>query len=108
MSDSFGTPWTVVCQAPLSMRFPRKNTTVGHHLLLQGIFLTQGMNPRLLHWQVDSLPLCYQGSSIFELPLDYYVNVGRLLFLKPNILCTVSTINGVGGAVFTLLCLLAE
>ena len=29
------------------------------HFLLQGIFLTQGSSPRLLHWQVDSLPLCH-------------------------------------------------
>ena len=34
-----------------------KNTEVGSHSLLQGIFLTQGSNPRLLHWQADSLPL---------------------------------------------------
>ena len=36
------------------------------HLLLQGIFLTQGPNPCLLcllHWQTDSLPLNHQGSS---------------------------------------------
>ena len=32
------------------------------HFLLQEIFLTQGSNPRLLHWQVDSLPLSHQGS----------------------------------------------
>ena len=30
--------------------------------LLQGIFPTQGLNPHLLHWQADSLPLCHQGS----------------------------------------------
>ena len=23
MSDSFATPWTIACQAPLSMEFPR-------------------------------------------------------------------------------------
>ena len=28
-----------------------KNTGVGYHFLLQGIFPTQGSNPRLLHWQ---------------------------------------------------------
>ena len=28
---------------------PGKNTGVGCHLLLQGIFLTQGSNPQLLH-----------------------------------------------------------
>ena len=36
-----------------------KNTGVGCHALLQGIFPTQGLNPHhlcLLHWQVGSLP----------------------------------------------------
>ena len=27
-----------------------------------GIFLDQGLNPCPLHWQVDSYPLCHQGS----------------------------------------------
>ena len=36
---------------------PGKNTGVGCHSLFQGIFLTQGSNPHLLHWQVVSLPL---------------------------------------------------
>ena len=39
---------------------PGKNTGVGCHPLLQGIFPTQGSNPRLLcllHWQVGSLGL---------------------------------------------------
>ena len=35
--------------------FPGKNTGVGCHFLLQGIFLTQGSNLHLLHWQVGSL-----------------------------------------------------
>ena len=34
--------------------FPGKNTGTGCHFLLQGIFLTQGLNPHLLHWQRDS------------------------------------------------------
>ena len=37
----------------------KKNTGEGCHSLLQGIFLTQGSNPHLLHlqhWQADSLP----------------------------------------------------
>ena len=37
--------------------FPSKNTGVGCHFLPQGIFPTQGSNPHLLHWQVDSSPL---------------------------------------------------
>ena len=58
------TPWIVVHQAPLSMGFSGKNTGVHGHTLLQGIFPTQGSNPRLLyllHWQVDSLPLVPPG-----------------------------------------------
>ena len=33
-----------------------QNTGVGSRSFLQGIFPTQGSNPRLLHWQADSLP----------------------------------------------------
>ena len=43
---------------------PGKNTGVGCHTLLQGVFLTQGFNPcllRLLHWQAGSLPLAPPG-----------------------------------------------
>ena len=43
---------------------PGKNTGVGCHALLQGIFPTQGANPCLLcllHWQVGSLPLAPPG-----------------------------------------------
>ena len=29
--------------------FPGKNTELGYHVLLQGIFLSQGLNPSLLH-----------------------------------------------------------
>ena len=35
--------------------FPGKNTGVGCHSLLQGIFTTQGLNSCLLHCQEDSL-----------------------------------------------------
>ena len=40
------TPWSVACQ---SWDSPGKNTGVGCHFLLQGIFPTQGSNPGLLH-----------------------------------------------------------
>ena len=42
--------------------FSDKNTGVGCHFLLQGIFLAQGSNLCLLHWQVGSFPLNHQGS----------------------------------------------
>ena len=38
------TPWTVALQAPLSMGFSRKNSGVGYHAILQGIFPTQELN----------------------------------------------------------------
>ena len=50
----FVTPWTAAHQAPLSMDSPGKNTGVDCHAILQGIFLTQGSNLRLLcllHWR---------------------------------------------------------
>ena len=43
---------------------PGKNTGVGYHVLLQGIFLTQWWNLSLLcllHWQAGSLPLMLPG-----------------------------------------------
>ena len=55
MSNS-AAPWTVVSQSPLSMKFSRKNTRMGSHSLLQGIFLTQGSNPDLPTFHADSLP----------------------------------------------------
>ena len=42
-----------------------KNTGVCCHFLLQRIFLTQGSNLHLLHWQADSLPLSYLGNPVY-------------------------------------------
>ena len=41
--------------------FRSKNTGMGCHFLLQWIFLTQGSNLHLLHWQVDSLTIVPLG-----------------------------------------------
>ena len=46
------------CSVPVVSQL--KSTGVGCHFLLQGIFPTQGSNPCLLHWQVNSWPLSYQ------------------------------------------------
>ena len=54
------TPWTVASRPHRPWDSPGRDTGVGYHSLLQGIFPTQGSNPHLsclLHWQVDSLPL---------------------------------------------------
>ena len=60
MSDS-ETPWTVAHQALLSMGdSPGKNTGVGCHALLQGVFPTQGLNLCLRSPALagEFLPLC--------------------------------------------------
>ena len=46
---------------------PGKNTGIGSHFLLQGIFLTQEPNPHLLcllHWQADFFTTVPLGKSI--------------------------------------------
>ena len=47
------------------------------YFLLQGIFLIQGLNPQLLHWQVDSLPLTHQGSPSH--PVFFFLALGSQL-----------------------------
>ena len=45
----FATLWIVARRAPLSKAFtPAKNTGMGCHAFLQGTFLIQGSNPRLI------------------------------------------------------------
>ena len=43
---------------------PGKNTREGCQCLLQGVFLTQGSNTCLWHWQMGSSPLSHQGSLL--------------------------------------------
>ena len=51
------TPWTIVYQAPLSMRFPGKSNGVACHFFLQGNLPDSGIELRspALQLQVDSL-----------------------------------------------------
>ena len=60
----FAIPWTVVYQASLSMEFSRQEYWRGLHFLLQGIFLTQGSNPGLLHCRQTLYPLSHQGQKV--------------------------------------------
>ena len=75
-----------------------KNAGVGCHALLQGIFLTQGLKPCLLHWQVDSLPLMPPGKQppppsamlcpISREPSDWGVSVSSPQDLTESEPCT--------------------
>ena len=64
---TLATPWTVACQALLSMEFSRQQYWSGLPFPSPGIFLTQGSNSNLLHWQVASLLLSHQGSPFIRL-----------------------------------------
>ena len=59
----FVTLWTVAYQVPLRPRdSPGMNTRAGWHFLLQGIFLTQGLNLSFLHCRRTLYCLSHQGS----------------------------------------------
>ena len=62
VSDSV-TPWTAVCQAPLSMGFSRQEHWSGLSVPSPGDLPDLEIEPcllRLPHWQADSLPLNHQ------------------------------------------------
>ena len=58
------TPWTVAHLLLCPWDSPGKNTGVGCHFLLQGIFLTQGLSPGSPELQTDSLPSEPPGKSL--------------------------------------------
>ena len=75
------------------MNFPGKNTGVGCHFLLQGIFQTQGSNLHFQHLplcQADSLPLSHLGNPkhcfLSGQNLEKCVLAGVLIFFKSSTL----------------------
>ena len=65
MSDSLGPYGSQPDRLLCPWDSPGKNTGVGCYSHVQGIFLTQGLNPSplcLLHWQVGSVPLAPPGN----------------------------------------------
>ena len=74
---------------------PDKNTGVGCHALLQGIFMTQGSNPHflcLLHWQVGSLPLVPFGKPRF-ISIFYLYLLPSWFHLKEFLLITKANLS---------------
>ena len=58
--------------------FPGKNTGVDCHFLLQGIFLTQGLNQGLPHCRHTLYHLSHQGSPLNKIG-EYKMNHNPLL-----------------------------
>ena len=69
-------PHGLARQAPLSMGFPRS----GLPFPSAGDLPDPGSNPRPLHWQVDSLPLSYQGSPVIFVHVLFPFLGRKLLF----------------------------
>ena len=71
------------CQAPLSIGFSRQEPWNGLLFPSQGIILTQGSNPHLLHQQVDSLPLHHLGNPFYSWKIRKRKNQARCFMLYP-------------------------
>ena len=69
---------SVVCFGPQNS--PGKNTGAGCHALHQGIFLTQGLNPGVLHFRQILYHLSHQGSPYIYLFELFLLNFVFLLF----------------------------
>ena len=66
--------------------FPGTNTGRSFYFLLQGIFLSQGSNLKLLHflhWQADALPLGHLGS-----PLLIIIFINNKIKMREHVLVT--------------------
>ena len=62
MSLTLMMPWTIVCQAPLSMGFPRQEYWNRLPFLFPGDLPHPGIQPASPALQPDSLPESHQGS----------------------------------------------
>ena len=72
MSNSFATPWTVACQAPLSMGFSRREYCSGLPFPPPDL-PDPGIESRSPALQADSLPLSHQGSPYISEDMCTYM-----------------------------------
>ena len=72
--------------------FPGKNTGMGCHFLLQGIFPTQGSNPGLLHCRQTLYRLSHLGSPVYTIGILYVYSIYHLSF---NCLMVIHQIDGI-------------
>ena len=71
----FVTPWTVACQAPLSMGFSKQEYWSGLPFLSAGTFPAQGLHPGLLHCRQILYHLSHQGRILRAGQSDAFVNL---------------------------------
>ena len=82
----FVTPWAVhPVRLLCPWDSPGKNTRVGCHFLLQGIFPTQELNPGLLHCRMilyySAMDFPHKGSpSLLDCPIHGHITVHNILY----------------------------
>ena len=69
------TPWTTAYEVLHPWNFPGKNTGVGYHFLLWGIFPTQGSKPGLPHCKQTILPSEPPGKLIRNLRNNSWIHL---------------------------------
>ena len=89
----FETLWTNPIKLLCPWDSPGKNTGMGCHALLQGIFSTQGSNPHLLHcrwtlyhWDTKEAPESQTKSQVCHRFMDWMIHMSclSLIFLSRN------------------------
>ena len=90
----FATPWTVACTRLLRpWDFLGKSTGMGCHFLLQGIFLTQGLNTGLPHCRQTLYHLSHHREETYnglaKLQNTVHANKLRTLMCQNKKTCTV-------------------
>ena len=80
MSDSFATPWTVACQASLSMGFSRQEYWSGLPFPPPGDLPDPGIEPGSPAFQADSLSLSHLESPLPDLANEKSENTANLNF----------------------------
>ena len=76
MSESSAVSWTVACQTPLSMGFPRQEYWSGFPFPSPGDPPDPGNKPASPALQADSLPLSNQGSPPMHIRDDQILGAG--------------------------------
>ena len=79
----FSTPWTVACQAPLSMGFPREEYCSGLPLPPPGDLPGSGIEPVSPALQMDALPSEPPGKPLLGIALPL-LEIGVNSFLVPQ------------------------
>ena len=80
----FATPWTIACQAPLSVEFSQARIMEWIVIPTPGDLPDPGINPHLLHLlhgQAGSLPLVAPEKPSFLITLCYFVELRTSFYL---------------------------